>query len=656
MRHTGAYYSEANVTDNTNNDRTPEEIGDDVSPVVDFLRRHPPFDRMERDVVRDMVLRLEWVHYPQGSIIADPDRGPASRLFIIHRGRVRGGNPAATNEADRDSWELLPGECFPVGALLARRPVRTVHEALEDTDCLELELADFTNLLETSTAFNEFCTHRLSTLLSSMQRELQADAIRGLGQDTSLNIPLGSRLRRSPVVCGAETSVGEALQSMNAEHVGSIVVTDGSQRPVGVFTLRDLLARVSLPGLSLDTRMDAVMTPDPVCLPRSAFAFEAAMLMAQHTIHHVCVVDRGRLVGVISERDLFSMQRVGLVNLSKAVTRADSVADLARLRPDIHQLVDQFLAQGVRVAQITQMITMINDQITRRLIELHLRDTDDLPPIQFSWVAFGSEARKEQTLKTDQDNGAIFRTPDGMTPDEVRAALTPVFRRINEALDQCGYPLCQGNIMASNPDCCLSVEEWQQRFTRWIDQGTPEHLLQASIFFDFRTIDGESDDVEELRYWLLDRTARNSRFRRQMAANALQFRPPLGLFRSFRVSSHGEHRNTLDLKLNGVTPFVDTARLFSLAHRLPATNTLARLRSAADARVLDPGDVDAWSDAYDYIQMLRMRINQQQRAAGEPLSNRVDPNALNDLDRRVLKEAFREARQLQQRLESIYQL
>ena len=644
------------MSDNANNNRQTEEIGDEVLNVVNFLRRHPPFDRMERTAVRDMAYRLEVGRYPAGTTIADPGDGPAARLFIVLSGRVRGGNPAQTHEEGGDSWELLPGECFPVGALLARRPVRTVHEAVDETECLELEWSDFTELLETSSAFNDFCTHRLSTLLNTMKREVQADAIRGLGEDTSLNIPLGARLRRAPVTCRVDTPVRQALESMNSEHVGSIVVTDGGHRPVGVFTLRDLLARLSLPERSLDTRIDEVMTPDPVCLPRSAFAFEAAMLMAQHAIHHVCLVDRGRLVGVISERDLFSMQRVGLVNLSKTVARAESVGELARLRPDIHQLVDQMLAQGVRVAQITQMITMINDQITRRLIELHLREAADLPEVQFSWVAFGSEARQEQTLKTDQDNGAIFRTPEDMTPDQVREALTPVFRRINEALDQCGYPLCQGNIMASNPECCLSFEEWQQRFTRWIEQGTPEHLLQASIFFDFRTIAGNAEDVEELRYWLLDRTARNSRFRRQMAANALQLRPPLGVFRSFRVDSRGEYRNTLNLKLNGVTPFVDTARLFSLAHRLPATNTLSRLRLAADARVVDPGDVDAWSDAYDYIQMLRMRINQEQRAAGEPLSNRVDPSALNDLDRRVLKEAFREARQLQQRLESIYQL
>lgn len=634
-------------------DRIPNA---DADSLVDFLRRHAPFDRMDRGRVQGMATRLEWAHFPGGTTVVEPDSGPVSRLFIVFRGRIQRSLPETDTAASDQAWQLLPGECFPVGALLSRRPVRTTHHAVEDTDCLTLDRESFNELLEASRIFNDFCTHRLSTLLNSMQREVQADAFRGMGGDTSLNVPLGDRIQRAPVLCHSTTPVREAMEAMQEARVGSIVVTDSDHRPVGVFTLRDLLERVALPGLGLETTMDAVMTPDPVCLPRSAFAFEAAMVMAREAIHHVCVVDRGRLIGVISERDLFSMQRVGLVNLSKTISRTNTIDGLASLRPEIHSLVDQMIAQGVRVAQITQMITMVNDRITRRLIEVCRRDSEELPPVSFSWLAFGSEAREEQTLKTDQDNGVIFAEPDGWSADDVRAALTPFFRRVNEALDACGYPLCEGNIMASNPDCCLSEAEWRERFARWIDQGTPEHLLQASIFFDFRIIDGAPDAADDLRAWLLERTSGNSRFRRQMAANALQLRPPLGLFRSFRTESRGEHRNTLNLKLNGVTPFVDAARILALAHRIPLTSTRGRLRQAAERGILDPGDVDAWCDAYDYIQMLRMRKNQEQRAAGLPLSNRVDPDELNDLDRRILKEAFREARTLQNKIESDYQL
>ncbi len=624
-------------------------------PVLEFLRRHAPFDSMAPEHLEFLAKRLKLTFYAQNEKITDPDGGPASRFYVIKQGRVRGETPSEDEQISGNAWELVPGECFPIGALLSRRPVRTVHRAAEDTFCFELERDDFNQLLKLSESFNDFCTRRLASLLDQVHRQVQASAATGLGGDTSLNITLGERLRREPVTCLGSTSIAGALRAMQDENVGSIIVTDEDNRPLGVFTLRDLLARVSLPGLSLDEPMEKVMTRDPITLPPSAFAFEAAMLMAKHRFHHICVVERGRLTGVISERDLFSLQRVGLVNLSKTISRADDIESLAGLEGDIHQLISQMIAQGVQVDQITQIITLLNDHITRRVIEICAREFPR-PSVPFTWIAFGSEGRQEQTLKTDQDNGILFEPSEGLSADAVREELLPLARRINEALDQCGYPLCKGNIMASNPECCLSTDEWRKRFTHWADHGTPEHLLKASIFFDFRTIDGDARPVEELRAWLTERVADNPRFLHQMAANALRNRPPLGLVRDFIVSDNGEHPNTIDLKLHGLTPFVDGARILALAHRIQETSTLARINALAKEHHVPHAEAEAWTHAYAYIQLLRMRQHREQESHGEEASNRINPDSLNELDRRILKEAFRQARKLQSRISLDYQL
>jgi CBS domain-containing protein len=444
---------------------------------------------------------------------------------------------------------------------------------------------------------------------------------------------------------------------MARERVGSIVVVDGEGRPAGIFTLKDLMNRVALAGVALEAPIAGVMTPDPVALPGSAFAFEAAMAMAHHGIHHLCVVEDGRLVGVLSERDLFSMQRVGLVTLSKSVGRADSVEALARIAGDIHQLVAQMMLQGAKVGQITQIITLLNDQIVERALGLVAAESPEIEGIEFAWLAFGSEGRQEQTLNTDQDNGILFAVPAGETAEAVRARLLPFADRVNRALDRIGFRLCPAEIMARNPESCLSGEEWQARFARWIDGGTPEHLLKASIFFDFRPIWGPDARAKALRAWLLEHTAANTRFQRQMAANALRNAPPLGgLFRDFRLSGAGEQAHTIDLKVNGVALFIDAARIWSLARQVGATNTVERLDGVAARGGIQPGERATWVEAYDYIRMLRMRVNQEQAAAGRPLTNRVAPDTLNDLDRRILKEAFREARGLQARLAQDYQL
>ena len=243
-----------------------------------------------------------------------------------------------------------------------------------------------------------------------------------------------------------------------------------------------------------------------------------------------------------------------------------------------------------------------------------------------------------------------------MESEAARAILLPLARTINEALDRCGFPLCEGNIMASNPECCLSGPEWLARFGRWIDQGTPEHLLKSSIFFDFRTLWGDEKPAQQLREQLLARTAKNSRFQRQMAAGAMQTRPPLGLLGDFKLSSKGEHEGMIDLKRSGITPFVDAARIVALAAQVAPCGTIDRLEGAVQKGSLKKEDVQNWLSAYRYIQLLRVRTHHQQALEGKPLSNYINPKALGDLESRVLKEAFRQIRKLQSLLEIRYQL
>jgi CBS domain-containing protein len=622
---------------------------------LDFLRQHAPYDRMKREDLEFLADRLKPIRFRPGEAVTDPEAGPAEWYYILREGRVVGEDQGEDERLSGNAWELVPGEGFPIGALVANRPVRNVQRADEEVVCLTMDRAAFDALRERSAVFAEFCTHRLGGLLEKVNRQVRAEAVRDLGGDSSLNIALSEKTLRAPLTSEPGTPIAAVLERMSANKIGSMVVTDAEDRPIGIFTLKDLMNRVALKGVALETPIEAVMTRNPITVPRTAFAFEAAMVMANAGIQHVCVVEEERLVGVVSERDLFSLQRVGLVTLSKSISSAGTVEDLARLAGDIHLLVFQMIAQGVKVGQITQMITLLNDAITVRIIDLVLAETG-VPDFPFTWIAFGSEGRQEQTLKTDQDNGILFAVPEGMDADAVRAILLPIADRVNVALDACGFPLCTGGIMARNPECCLSEAEWLARFVRWIDQGTPEHLLKASIFFDFRHIRGPEAPVRALREALSERIPRNSRFQRQMAANALSNAPPLGMIRDFRLSGTGADANTIDLKINGVALFIDAARILALANGIAATNTVERLNAVVAKGVLPAEEVAAWSDAYDYIRMLRMRINQDQAEEGKALSNRVAPDRLNDLDKRILRESFREARRLQARLAQAYQL
>jgi CBS domain-containing protein len=623
-----------------------------LEAVVDFLSRHAPFDRMASEHVAYLAQQAQLAFFARGEAITDAAQGAAERFFIIKQGKVRG---EAGPGGAQDAWELHAGECFPIGALLARRPVRMAQRAAEDTFCYEVPREVFERLYADSAEFRDFCSRRLASMLDRTLASLQNAITAQIAGEASPDATLASLVRRTPVTCPPGTPLRAVLATMHTQRVGSMVVTDAAGRALGIFTLHDLLARAAQKEFAWDTAIEQVMTSDVITLAPSDTAHAAALVMARESIGHVCVVEQGRLHGVVSERDLYARQRLGLARMSREIGQAPDVTSLARYAQDIHPLIDQMLAQGVSVSQLTQIITLLNDHVTRRVIELVLAE-EDAPALPFTWLAFGSEGREEQTLKTDQDNGILFVLPEGYQAEAVRKILLPVAQRINTALDACGYPLCTGSIMAGNPECCLSLDEWQARYSHWIDHGAPEHLLKASIFFDFRTLWGDDAPVAQLRKWVEEQAAGNPRFQRQMAGNALRNEPPLGLVRDFVLESSGVHAHELDLKLRGITPFVDGARILALAHRIAASNTQERLRGVARSGALPLAEAEAWCDALSFIQLLRMRNHQRQERRGEPLDNYLNPRALNELDRRILKEAFRQARKLQTRLRLDYQI
>lgn len=625
---------------------------------LSFITKHAPFDRMELGHVLWMLERMKLGYYAADEVIVSPDQGSVDRFLVIKQGMVHGEQNVA-NASETDTWlELGEGECFPLGALLANRPVASIYRADGDIFCYELGAADFRELIGISAAFRDFCTRRIANLLEHSKQVIQAQYSHSSAEQQSLASPLSAIIRRKPVSCPPQTTVRQVLKDMHEQHVGSMVAVDEHSRPLGILTLPDVLERIALPQIDLGQPVIGVMSTKLQVLPPQALAHEAALMMARHGFRHVLVVENEKLVGLVSEKDLFALQRVGLRQIGTTIRHADSTEVLQQGAADIRHMAHNMMAQGVAPEQLTQFISTFNDLLTARVVELEFK-ASGLNGTGLHegmcWMALGSEGRFEQTLNTDQDNAIIFNVPGGMSADQVREQLLPVAKRINDTLALCGFPLCKGEIMASNPKWCLSLEEWKRGFSGWISGGSPEALLHATIFFDFRALYGDHHLAVELRGWLARVASENSRFLHMMAENALRNRPPLGVVRDF-VLGKG---NTLDLKLNGITPFVDAARIFSLAAGGSNTNTIQRLRSSAEKLRLDSSEIDAWVDALLFIQVLRLRHHDQASAKGiddQALDNLIDPEKLNELDRRILKEAFRQARKLQARLAMEYHL
>lgn len=627
-----------------------------VSATIEFLHSYPPFDRMETEALRFLAEHLKLAYYPKESLIISPETGIVQVFRIVQRGKVVARQASEVSVMEQSVLTLGPGEGFPIGSVTAQRSSTNVYSALEDVFCYELSADDFFALMQRSAVFNLFCTQYIASLLSQSRQQLQLQFSQRVAEQQTMNSPLSSIIKKQPLSVTPDTPVREVVEQMAARSIGSMIVVDTDQQPIGIFTQSDVLKRIVLPGTPLETPIRQVMSQAPHTLPLAAHAYDAALAMAMHGVRHVLAVDEGgRLKGVVSERDLFTLQRVGLRQIRQIIDTATTIDMLLQASHDVRQLSLNMLAQGVGAEQITQFISALNDTLTRRIIQLNL-DRHDLFGIDWAWLSFGSEGRDEQTFSTDQDNGIVYICTDIMDRELTQLRLLEFARDVNADLDRCGFPLCTGKIMASNPDLCLTLEEWEEKFDHWIRTPKPQALLNATIFFDFRPLFGKFNLADRMRLYLLRQTRNNPLFLRMLAENAASVLPPLGKIRDFVTDIDPEHPGTIDLKKYGARIFIDAARIFALAHDVSATNTVQRVKLVAPLMNISPDESAAAIDAFNFVQLMRLRHQHSEQLQGREGDNLIRPDDLNEVERRILKEAFRQARKIQQRLKLDYQL
>lgn len=467
--------------------------------------------------------------------------------------------------------------------------------------------------------------------------------------------PLHSLPRRPPLIVSPATSVRETLGLIDRNQCDAAVVADDdSGIPLGLITLSDVVLRISMAQGDLDEPVVAVMTAAPPTLPADAPSHRATVLMTKRYARHVVLVDRdGRVNNLLSQADLFGLRGGGAETLAETVAQAADVQAMIKAADAVRRHGAELFQAGMGAEAICHWMSALNDLVSIRVIEL-IEDEFDLPPIPWCWTVFGSEGRLEQTFSTDQDNGIVFLPGSEEETDEARRIFVEFAQAVNKGLDSCGFRLCKGNIMAGNPSWCLSVEEWKRAFAGWMRVPEPEAVLHGTIFFDFRPLYGRQDLVDDLRSWLLPRAPEHTLFLRSLAEDALTCEPAIGWMGKFAYDGGREHPHTIDLKLHGARPFVDAARIWSLAHGVWATNTADRLRGAAQSMNRLSDETAAAVEAFHLIQ--RFRIQQQLATNDSDRVNRVDPASLNELNQLMLKEAFKQAKRLQQRLRLDYNL
>jgi CBS domain-containing protein len=604
----------------------------ELAMVRDFLAEHEPFSMLPADTLDGLPSRLLTRYYRRGSVLVEHGAANAY-LFILRSGAV---DILDAQGALVERTEV--GESFGISSVMTGGPSNYRLVAHADSLCLLLPADEFSPLMASSPDLSRHYLDqqagRIKTAIASVRAQDAGSAI--------LRTRVRDIVRTAPITITGRDSVRDAATLMTQRRVSALLVTEGDLL-VGILTDRDLRAKVVAQGRPATEPVSAIMSPDPLSVSPDTLAFEVLVLMSQRGFHHLPVLEGTRLLGMITAGDLMRLEQANPSYLVGQIERQASVEDLAATASRLPEVVSAAAGQDATAADVSRVVTAIVDALTRKLIGL-AEDALGPAPAEYCWVALGSQGRLEAGLGSDQDNALILGRDPAPAEADWFAALAAF---VVDGLERCGFPRCPGDMMASNPAWRQSVAGWEHSFGRWIGTPDPDAMLHAQTFLDMRAVHGDRSLAERVHAHAVALVPGSPRFQAHLAKEAQRFEPPLGFFRDFVVESAGEHRHALDLKVGGITPVVQLARLVSLAAGSAALSTGERLRAAAGTGALSQESAASLGDAFEFIGYVRLQHQVRQFATGASVDNYIDPTSLSSFERRHLKEAFGIIRGLQ---------
>ena len=620
----------------------------DAEAVAQTLRRHPVLSQLATALQAELVAQLQPQRFAAGQTVANGE-SLGQRLALLVQGRLR------LRDEGADAADGAPTLDAPAwfGSGVMRRDALAGWRAEAETDLLVAwappELV--ASLCEREPWLRLF-------LAAPTESESGAD-LPYAAADPHLNLmktPVRALIKRAPITLPPKTPIRDAARLMREQRVSSVLLVDGGHL-YGLVTDRDLRNRAVAEGLDMGRPVIDIATVAPLTMDIDRPGFEALLLMARHNIHHVPVMDGSNVAGMITATDVTEQHSTSAVFLAGDIHKQTTIEGLMACAAKVRTLQQHLAAAGASAYATGHIITAITDALTSRL--LHLGEAKfGPPPVDFAWVAAGSQARSEQTAKSDQDNCMILddRYDAAVHGDYFKDLATFVC----DGLDACGYVHCPGEMMAMTDKWRQPRRVWAEYFRKWVDTPEPMALMLTCVFFDVRTVVGNAGLLEGLRTEVLRRTRDSKLFLAYMVGNALTHQPPLGvfggLFGGLSTIRSGEHKGTIDLKHTGIVPVIDLARVYALAAGNDAVNTHDRLAHAADSGEISPRSVHDLRDALEFLSTLRIRHQARQISAGTAVDNYLRPDELSNFERDQLKHAFGVVKQLQEVLAQRYRM
>ena len=628
--------------------------------ILDFLKDFPPFKELDRETLFKISSEVIVKYVDKEKYVFKQDDPCHDAFYIVREGaiglyREHGSN----NEQLVDVCDA--GDLFGLRIMIIKKNYRMSARADQESIVYAIPSQIFSPLIQENEKVNTFV---LQTFASHARTSF-TDTDKGQKIKHSINLEIAKdvstlrsiRYRKNPLTCTRDHSVAEAARLMTQKNSNYIVVVNDQKYPLGIVTDSDLRLKIATGVFSVNTNISKIMTTPVKTYPKKITVAQAQIALIKNHISHLCLTKDGgrasKLVSVLSEHDILISLGNNPTVLIKDIKKITKIQRLRYIRKQLKKLLTTYLEQKIPTLHILNIIAEINDSLVHRTVELAIDEMLVKPPVSFTFLVLGSQGRKEQLLTTDQDNALIFEDVAEDKYETVQKYFLSLASVITKNLHSIGYEYCEAEMMASNPNWCLSASLWEKQFKTWMTTPTEEATLLSAIFFDFRAVYGNEALANNLAKVVFTGVDKSKRFLALMGKSALQKPSPLGFFKQFLVEQNGEHKDSFDIKTRAMMVLIDAARILALEHHLAGVNsTLERYERLAMLEENNSELFESCSKAFRVLLKFRTRQGLRYNDSGRY----IDLNTLSKSDKLKLKRCFRPIREIQELLTVRYRL
>ncbi|MEN8804687.1 MAG: DUF294 nucleotidyltransferase-like domain-containing protein [Wenyingzhuangia sp.] len=619
--------------------------------ITDFIKLFPPFDHLPHHDLYQLAEEISVVYLDKDESLYNQGKPPKEHFYMVNQGAIRVYRHDGENSIEVEMCD--EGDVLGLRPLIVQENYTLNAKAYEETIVYAIPIKIFNDKFENNNKVSKYLITRFAS--NSVAKFSQADNEKIFADykrttQTDYFSSKISLLMNSAIHCDQEATIKQAATIMSENKISSIFVIN-KERPIGIITNKDLLHKVATGTFGIDQNVKEIMSSPVVCASPNVSIAEGQIIMLKNKIGNVCVTKDGTpqstLSGILTQQDIVASLSNNPAVLMKQINRARTISRLRELRQQLNQLLQRYINQHFSFTHTLTVVAELNETITEKTVEISLKELGKTPPVKFSFFSMGSQARKEQLVPTDQDNGMIFEDVPDDRLEETRSFFTGFAKIINKNLHAIGYEYCPAEMMASNPTWCLSKREWESQFKDWIFNPNEKNILLSAIFFDFNYVFGDRQLVKDMSTIVHENTKNNPRFFMFMSKDALKSPSPLGFFRQFLVDQDGVHKDQFNIKQRALMPLIDAARILTLQHDLQGINNTAE--RYYKLRELEPQNAEIYEAcAYAFKALLKYKTKNGLMTLGEDDGKFIKLEHLSKSEKVKLRRCFKPIKSIQE--------